>query len=231
LVPRVLVGTSPFVGAGQFGERAWLYYRMFHGHPERIAEIIVEAYRLGVRGVQPLPSRTVIEGVRMAEESCGRLKVVPSIIELSDLEAFSGFDLSGVLIHASVTDRRDEKAIKDLLSRCRELGVPVGFVTHRPREVLGWLSERFDFELVMVPINPVGMFMDWTVEEAVQTLRELGRFVIAKKTLAAGMVSPSEAFRFLSGLGCVDSVAVGLASVREVRETVPEALKYFRETV
>ena len=41
----MLLGTSPFVGAGQFGTRAWMYYRIFRGHPERIAEIIVEAYR------------------------------------------------------------------------------------------------------------------------------------------------------------------------------------------
>jgi len=73
--------------------------------------------------------------------------------------------------------------------------------------------------------------MDWTVEEAVKILRRLGKFVTVKKALAAGSVSPSEAFRFLSQLGCVDSVAVGLASVEEVRETVPKALKYFHETV
>jgi len=40
-----------------------------------------------------------------------------------------------------------------------------------------------------------------------------------------------EVLRFLSQLGCVDPVAVGLASVEEVREAVPEALKYFHETV
>ena len=231
MVPKVLVGTSPIVGAGQFGTRAWMYYRIFHGHPERIAEIIVEAYRLGVRGVQPLPSRTVVEAVRMAEEACGGLKVVPSVLEAGDVDVFSRFDLSAILIHGSVTDRRDEKTLRSLLRKCGETGVPVGFVTHKPKETLGWLSERFDFDVVMVPINPAGRFMDWTVEEAAETLRRLGKFVIAKKALAAGSVPPSEAFRFLSQLGCVDSVAVGLASVEEVRETVAEALKYFRETV
>ena len=227
----MLVGTSPFVGAGQFGTRAWAYYRIFHGHPERIAQIIGEAYRLGGRGVQPLPSRTVVDGVRMAEEVCGGLKVVPSVLEAGDVDVFSRFDLPAILIHGSVTDRRDEKTLRNLLRKCGEVDAPVGFVTHKPKETLSWLSERFDFDVVMVPINPVGRFMDWTVEEAAETLRRLGKFVIAKKALAAGSVPPSEAFRFLSQLGCVDSVAVGLASVEEVRETVPEALKYFRETV
>ena len=148
----MLVRTSPFVGAGQFGTRAWTYHGIFHSHLERIAEIIVEACRLGVRGVQLLPSRTVVEAVRMAEEVCGGLKVVPSVLE--DEDVFSKFDLSAILVHGSVTDGRDEKTLRNLLRKYGEIGVPVGFVTHKRKETLGWLSERFNFDVVMVPNKP-----------------------------------------------------------------------------
>ncbi|MFQ6074099.1 MAG: hypothetical protein ACE5KC_02655, partial [Candidatus Bathyarchaeia archaeon] len=50
-IPRILLGTSPFIGSGQFGSRAASYYEHFYGHPENIAKIILAAVDLGVTGV------------------------------------------------------------------------------------------------------------------------------------------------------------------------------------
>jgi len=33
-IPRVLLGTSPFVGSGQFGTRSPIYYAKFYRNPE-----------------------------------------------------------------------------------------------------------------------------------------------------------------------------------------------------
>ena len=39
-LPRVLLGTSPFLGAGQFGVKAYEYYKAFFENPFRITELL-----------------------------------------------------------------------------------------------------------------------------------------------------------------------------------------------
>jgi len=58
-IPRVLLGTSPFIGAGQFGRRAAFYYNYFYENPKNIVKIIHKAVDLGVTGVQALPFRPI----------------------------------------------------------------------------------------------------------------------------------------------------------------------------
>lgn len=54
-LPRTLLGTSPFIGAPQFGHRARLYILDLYRKPEAMASIIAKSYQLGVRGIQLLP--------------------------------------------------------------------------------------------------------------------------------------------------------------------------------
>ena len=47
-----MLGTSPFIGAGQFGLKALEYYKTFCLKPSNIAKIYREAYQLGIKALQ-----------------------------------------------------------------------------------------------------------------------------------------------------------------------------------
>ena len=70
-LPRTLLGTSPFIGAPQFGHRARLYILDLYRKPEAMAKIMVKSYQLGVRGIQLLPYPPVVEALEIArDEGC-----------------------------------------------------------------------------------------------------------------------------------------------------------------
>ncbi|MFQ5821567.1 MAG: hypothetical protein ACE5I5_16410, partial [Candidatus Heimdallarchaeota archaeon] len=69
-VPRLLIGSSPFIGAGQFGARSASYYKTF-SNPENTAKILVTAADLGLPAVHIIPAANVMEGVRIAEKETG----------------------------------------------------------------------------------------------------------------------------------------------------------------
>lgn len=48
---EVILGTSPFIFAPQFGHRTWLYELDFKDQPENIAEILDKSYELGVHRI------------------------------------------------------------------------------------------------------------------------------------------------------------------------------------
>jgi hypothetical protein len=48
---------------------------------------------------------------------------------------------------------------------------------------------------------------------------ELDKTIIGKKLLAAGIMTPQDAFEYLKTLDYVDMVAVGIASEKEAQET------------
>ncbi len=49
-IPRILLGTSPFIGSGQFGSKASLYYTHFYENPQNIVKVMCKAVDLGVTG-------------------------------------------------------------------------------------------------------------------------------------------------------------------------------------
>ncbi|RLI09589.1 hypothetical protein DRO32_00250, partial [Candidatus Bathyarchaeota archaeon] len=139
-MPRALLGTSPFIGAGQFGPRSAYYYASFYGRPDRVAEVISAAVELGVLGIQPLSYPFLVEAIRMAQAELGiELAVVATIgpsDPLGDLRMFEGLDLRAVLLHGSLTDASHGPEVEDLFGRIREEGLLAGYVTHRPMRAL-----------------------------------------------------------------------------------------------
>ena len=62
-IPSVSLGTSPFIGAGQFGPRAEEYYRQFYLNPMNIEAIIKKSTELGVPAVQALTYDKIIKAI------------------------------------------------------------------------------------------------------------------------------------------------------------------------
>jgi len=231
-MPVVLLGTSPFIGAGQFGDRSFQYYRRFYENPANIRDLIVYSAELGVWGIQLLSAEPLVEAFREAVEILRRRMVVVATVgparPLEDIRLMAGLEASAMLIHAGLSDRLDRKGLSKLLSEIRDSGALAGLVSHSPARLLRWLLDtRLEVDLLMVPVNLLNLYMDAPVEEIAEMARSLEATVIAKKVLAAGRLKPKKALNFVASLDFVDAVAVGVASKEEADETFTEAANAF----
>lgn len=230
-IPRILLGTSPFIGAGQFGHRARLYYLDLYKHPENILKIIKKSYELGISGVQVIPYEPVVETVRWAISDGLKLNIIGTIRPDNigeDIELFAELEADAMLLHANITDTLDWDIIKENLRAIKEKKVLAGMATHRPFHTTEKLLESsiMDlFDVYMFPVNKLGYIMDTDSFGQLQRvkiremLKKLDKKLIAKKILAAGVLKPEEAFDFLASLDYVDMVTVGIASEAEAMET------------
>ena len=77
----------------------------------------------------------------------------------------------------------------------------------------------------MVPVNKTGYLMDTDVfmdkerAELRDLIKKIDKKIIAKKTMAAGILTPNDAFDYLKTLDYVDLMTVGIASEAEAEET------------
>lgn len=232
-MPRTLLGTSPFIGAPQFGHRARLYLLDLYRNPEAMARIIVKSYQLGVRGIQLLPYPPVVEALEMARDQGYPLDIVATIRpdseeDVDDIELLSGLDAKAILLHASLTDQRNWEEIGEKLDQINDTGALSGMVTHLPFKTTRKLLDSpilDDFQIYGVPVNRLGYLMDCDTHgtedraELRELLRNLDKTIMAKKVLAAGIMTPDDAFDYLKTLDFVDMVALGIASEKEAEET------------
>lgn len=230
-LPRTLLGTSPFIGAEQFGHRARLYQLDLYNHPKKMLQIIRTSYDEGVRGMQLLPYPPVIQALEMAREEGMEIDVIGTVRpdqEKEDIKLLADLNAKAMLLHAITTDQGDWDFIADNLNHIREAEAIPGLVTHRPFHTTSKLLKspvKDLFELYMIPVNRLGYLMDCeqNLEEERKQLREmvlkLDKTIIGKKLLAAGIMTPHDAFEYLKLLDYVDIVAVGIASAKEAHET------------
>jgi len=233
-IPRILLGTSPFIGASQFGSRANFYYKHFYKKPGNIVKVISKAVDLGVLGVQALPFRPVFGALKAVErELKEKLTIVGTIgpdNPLSDISDFQAFNTVAMLLHGEITDNKDLRKISELLNNVHAADCLAGLVTHRPMSTLNWLLKTdLDVDLLMLPFNKLGMFMDADPAGVGEAIKRLGKPVIGKKVLAAGYISPQDALTYVSESGCIDIVALGVASEQEAKETFTAAAIAFTE--
>lgn len=231
-IPKILLGSSPFIGAGQFGSRASFYYSHFYRNPKNIVEIILKAVDLGVTGVQAFPYRPIFSALKAVErELKERLTIVATIgvnDPLDDIRDFQRFNTVAMLLHAEITDKRDSRKISELLNRVHGAGCLAGLATHKPLSTLNWLLEtELDVDLLMLPFNKLGMFMDANPMRVADAIQRLGKPVIGKKILGAGYLPPQDALTYVAQMECLDMVALGIASEQEAKETFAAAAMAF----
>jgi hypothetical protein len=230
-LPRTLLGTSPFIGAGQFGHRARLYQLDLYQKPGNMAKIIKKSYQLGVKGIQLLPYPPLIEALKIAQKDGCSMEIVGTVLpdqEDKDINLFAGLDASAMLLHALTTDRAEWNLIAEKLESIKDSGAIPGLVTHTPFRTTRKLLESPIiklFQLYMIPVNRLGYLMDCDTHGPTERskLRQLilllKKKIIAKKVLAAGVMTPDDAFDYLKTLDYVDMVAVGIASEDEAQDT------------
>lgn len=234
VLPRIFLGTSPFIAAGQFGHRSFLYYETFYQNPDNILKIIRKSHDLGINNIQLIPFPPVVKAVQNALEAGLSLTIAGSVrMEYAgkDIEILKKLNATALITHSDITDCWKLQNLSSLLGKMKESGKLVGIATHKPRATLAWLKNvTLDYDIIMLPLNALGVFMDGKPEEIIEMLEDEDKHIIAMKTLAAGMIPPTEALQYIAKQKTIQSVALGIASEREMEETLTVAKSLLTET-
>lgn len=227
-VPAVILGTSPFIGAGQFGKKAELYHRQFFLQPENIIDIVMRAVEWGVNAVQVIAYHRVLEAFQEAAKRARADLFLLGTVGLGsierDIEMVLDVGAQGVIVHGSLADR-DIPFARQHLANLRGQGLVTGIATHRPELTIPRVEEMEEVALILSAFNKLGTFMHPSVESTLQALESTSKTIMAMKPLAAGSLPPQEGLSYLSGK--VAGVAVGIASVEEAKETFAVAKRRF----
>ena len=227
-IPRILIGTSPFLAAGQF-EKSHEYYYEFVLNPKNIVDILAYCFRLGVRGVQLIAYDFLINSIIEASKATGLKPIIVASLSPEDpigsLNQLQELNPSIVLLHAAQSESMSNSEISDLLSNVKEkLNVVTGVALHNPIKSLPRILPIPEVEVVMVPLNYAGIFVKGK-EEVIKMLREAKKPVIAKKVLGAGRLDVEKALSWIFNQDIVKSVAIGVASKDEALRTFSKAIE------
>ena len=105
-VPLVSLGTSPFIGASQFGLRALQYRAFWFNHPERMERAFIRAYELGVPGIHLLPFKPILDAAERAMKKADL--IITATVDLGNeeiLRRLRDMGASAVAVHAEWSDR------------------------------------------------------------------------------------------------------------------------------
>ena len=231
--PRVLFGTSPFFGAGQFMDRSTMYYQKFYLNPKNMTWLYSASILRGLNAIH-VPSDPVI--INAIIEAIGSYPVDSFIIATiearnieEELSLCEKIKANSIILHASYTDAAVE-GIDQVLTMIKEHfnDIPTGIATHYPGAVIPRVLGSEMVDLILAPINLRGDFMMPDAYSTLNTIadsRKSGKKVIAIKPLAAGLLNPKKALEFLADK--VDGVAVGITSLKELDELIEAARRYF----
>jgi hypothetical protein len=227
-VPAVMLGTSPFIGAGQFGRKAEFYYNHFFLQPENITAVVADAIELGVNAVQVIGYPRVLEAVQEAAKKTNTELFLVGTVGLGSIEREIEIMLQagaqGVVIHGSLADR-DMPFARLHLAALRERGLVTGIATHRPGMTIPRVEEMEEVEIILCPFNKAGRFMEPSEASTLQAIERSSKQIIAIKPLAAGRVSPQEGLSYLADK--VAGFAVGIGSKEEAGQTFAAADDFF----
>lgn len=222
-LPKLMLGTSPFIGAGQFGLKAFEYRERFYYNESNMTQLFIKSAHLGVKAVQLIVYEPLVnalkEAVKELDEAFFIAATIPSGRNFErDLDLIKPLTPEIIAIHALSCDALDPR-IETWTEKIRALGASPAASTHYPGETIEELDTAgFDFEVYLAPVNPVGYAMEPNYERTVQALETTDKQIIAIKPLAAGRLKPSESlFKFIYTYA--DSISVGITSEAEMEET------------
>ncbi|MDO5836379.1 MAG: hypothetical protein Q4P17_07695 [Methanobacterium sp.] len=236
-IPRTLLGTSPFIGAAHFGHRARLYLLDLYRNPEAMAKVMIKSYNLGVKGIQLIPHDPVIEALHIAMDEGCPMDVIATIrpeSEQEDINLLSELGASAMLVDPEITDQTDWNLIGEKLDNIKDTGSIPGLITQFPFSTTLKLLDSpvlNDFKMYMVPVNRLGYLMDcdtYGPDERAhfkEIIKKVDKTIIAMHVLAAGIMTPDNAFDYLKTLDFVDMVALGIASGAEAEESFSKLFK------
>ena len=236
-----------------YGHRARLYYEDLYMQPERIADVILQAYDCGVGAINLINDENLLRGFDLACENGCKMKVVATVgksdvdylnpnYEVAcevdwedDIELFSSYDTPVMLVDEFITDAYKWSLTSKILNSINDSGSLSGIVTAFPYRTTDLLKDNIDvdlFDFYMIPLNSFAYMMDTPSflkaqrEEFRSRILDLNKKIIACRILSAGIQMPQEAFTFLNNLDFVDLITFGVASEEEIKKDM-EVLKSF----
>lgn len=233
---EIILGTSPFIFAPQFGHRTRLYELDFEKQPENIREILDKSYEYGVNTIMLNRSDDLEAALKLSINEGNDWSIIgkTSVENIDDdLNIFSEYDVKSVMLDGFFVDENIEKEdydkIGDVLQRIRDEGYVPSIETRTPFKNLPIIKQASfydDFDEIMLPLNFYGYMMDCNFlnNENKNVINELlssiNKKIIANRTLATGILKPEEAYNFIKNIEYLDSVCVGVAKVSEAEETL-----------
>ncbi len=239
---EIILGTSPFIFAPQFGHRTRLYELDFEKQPENIAEILDKSYQMGVHTILLNNSKDLLDALDISIQHGNNWQVIGKTNSENfddDITAYEKYETSAVMLDGFFVDENIEEGnfqkIGEYLQKIRDKGFAPAIETRIPFKNIPVIKDSElidDFDMIMLPLNFYGYMMDCNFlnNENKQKIKELllslDKKVIANRTLATGILQPKEAYEFIGGVEGVDSVCVGVAKVSEAEETFTVVNEY-----
>ncbi len=220
-----MTGTSPFIGAGQFGTNARIWRRKFLNHIDAMLEILEACYKAGGRGIEAIPAGKICEAAKIMKETHNDYVITGSTFPGPDplIEDLIDVGAKLIFVHGMVADNKNIKLI-NLLDEISSRGVIPGIAAHNPISTLTYAFEKsLNVKAFLIPFNTNGIFMnDQKKLEALINQNKNYSF-LGMKTLAAGKIEPQKAFDYISKHN-ICSVAIGMVSVEQAEISTKIAL-------
>ena len=172
-----------------------------------------------------------MDAVRWAQEEGCDLSIIGTVRqdkEFEDIDLLSEIGADVIALHATITDSYNWESISKYLKLIIEQDSIPGLVSHLPFQTTAKLlrSPILDlFDIYMIPVNKLGylidtdVFMDKERADLANLIEKINKKVIINKILAAGILTPEDAFNFLKTVNYADLITVGIASEVEAEET------------
>lgn len=227
-IPLVSTGTSPFIGAGQFGYKAFEWRKHFLNNPKAILEILEASYAEGGRGIEVLPSGRIIEAAQIMSEIYSDYVITGSTYpdKNSGIDVLVKAGAKLIFVHGMVSDNRGGILLR-LLDEISSIGIIPGVATHDPIQTIKYCKENsLNVRAFLVPFNANGTLMGNTkrLEEIVDKTKNF--HFIGMKTLAAGEIEAEAAFQYIANHN-ICAVTIGMVTKQQAEESTRIALKAF----
>ena len=221
------VGTSPFLGASQFGKNARVYRKKFLNNADAVLEILEASYEVGGRGIEIILAGKVTEAAKIMAETHNDFVITgstfpgpdPLIKELAELGA------KIIFAHGMVADKVDEK-LEKLIDEIESMGILPGIAAHNPVSTLEYAFENIpSVKTFLIPFNARGYLMWNQIELEKIVDSHKNHHFIGMKTLAAGKLNPYKAYEYISEHN-ICCTTIGMVSIDEAKESTEIALKH-----
>ncbi|MBD3255196.1 MAG: hypothetical protein GF383_08895 [Candidatus Lokiarchaeota archaeon] len=229
-IPLITTGTSPFIGAGQFGTKGAQWRRKFLDDTEAMVEILEAAYQEGSKGIEVIPIGKILDAAKMMGDTHSDYVITGSTYpgKNSGIDKLVDVGAKLIFVHAFIADNKNKK-LDRLLNQVEFQGAIPGIATHDPINTIKYcLENNVNVKAFLVPFNDRGLYMEDKTELENLVDKTKNYDFIAMKTLAAGRITPETAFNYIARHN-ISAVTVGMVSIKEAKETTNIALDFLNK--
>ncbi len=156
-IPKVMVGTSPWIGAGQFGIKVNEYRHKFLHNTQAMIKILEASYGTGERGIEVIPSGKILEAAKVMKDTRADFIITGSTYPGPDpmIEELIKAEADIIFVHGIVSDKKRLKLSK-LVEEVSSRGVIPGVAVHSPISTLEFVFSNLpEVKVFLIPFNEI----------------------------------------------------------------------------